>query len=367
MGTPMSKAGTWATSGVNRMARQSILLGPCTAVLAAVILLVLPAESSSKRGSKPHEMNVNAEEHTRAVLWQEPADIASRNLYYGSGGEEHAPHTTYTFLEEDLNGTNPKFDVRDENGIKWKVKLGVEARPEVVASRLVWAVGYYANEDYFLPELRVEGMPPLTRGQNLVGPDGTFRNVRLKRQVEGEKKLGDWKWHQNPFDQQRQLNGLRVMMALVNNWDLKDVNNSVYEEKHKDAGAPELRYEVTDLGASFGTTGRSWTHSLSKGNLNSYQHSKFIHKITPEYVDFDVPARPALIYAFVPNEFVSCMEMRWIGRHIPISDARWIGGLLAQLSSEQIRDAFRAAGYSPEQVQGFADVVELRIAELNKL
>jgi hypothetical protein len=155
------------------------------------------------------------------------------------------------------------------------------------------------------------------------------------------------------------------MMALVNNWDLKDLNNSVYEEK--DVGAPELHYAVTDLGASFGTTGRSWTHSLSKGNLKSYQHSKFIHNISPEYVDFYVPTRPALIYVFTPKEFVSRMEIRWIGKHIPISDARWIGGLLAQLSPEQIRDAFRAAGYSPEQVQRFAVVVEARIAELNKL
>ena len=61
------------------------------------------------------------------------------------------------------------------------------------------------------------------------------------------------------------------------------------------------------------------------------------------------------------------MEMRWIGKRIPISDVRWIGGLLAQLSPEQIRDAFRAAGYSPEQVQSFAEVVEARIAELNNL
>ncbi len=350
------------------MARKSILLGPCTAVLAAVILLVLPAESSSKHGSKPHEMNVNAEENARAVLWQEPADITSRNLYYGSGGEEHAPHTTYTFLEEDLNGTNPKFDVRDENGIKWKVKLGVEARPEVVASRLVWAVGYYVNEDYFLPELRVEGMPPLKRGQNLVGPDGTVRNVRLKRQVGGEKKLGDWKWHQNPFNQQRQFNGLRVMMALVNNWDLKDQNNAVYEEKNSPSdGGSELHYAVSDLGASFGTTGLSWTHSLSKGNLKSYEHSRFIRKATPEYVEFTVPAPPVFINIFNPKEFIKRMDMCWIGKRIPISDARWIGGLLAQLSPEQIRDAFRAAGYSPEQVQGFADVVEVRIAELNKL
>lgn len=335
--------------------------------LAAVVFLLLPAPSSAKDGSTPHERNVHVRANAGALLWQDPADISSRDLYYGPGGKEHAPHTTYTFLKEDLQGTNPKFDVRDENGVKWKVKLGVEARPEVVASRLVWAVGYYANEDYFLPELRVEDMPPLKRGQNLVGPDGTIRNVRLKRQLEGEKKVGEWKWRENPFNRQRELNGLRVMMALINNWDLKDVNNSAYAEKEEHAGAPELHYGVTDLGASFGTTGRSWTHSLSKGNLKSYQHSKFIRRITPEYVDFNVPTRPALIYLATPKEFVSRMEMRWIGKRIPISDARWIGGLLAQLSPEQIRDAFRAAGYSPEQVQGFAAVVEERIAELNKL
>jgi hypothetical protein len=59
--------------------------------------------------------------------------------------------------------------------------------------------------------------------------------------------------------------------------------------------------------------------------------------------------------------------MRWIGRHIPRSDAEWIAGLLAQLSSDQIRDAFRAAGYTPDQVNAFATVVEERIAELKKL
>ena len=170
------------------MARKSILRGAKTAALAAVILLVLPASSFAKHASKPHETNNEAAGNARAFLWQNPADITSRDLYYGPGGKEHAPHTTYTFLKEDLNGTNPKFDVRDENGIKWKVKLGVEARPEVVASRLVWAVGYYANEDYFLPELRVEDMPPLKRGQNLVDPDGTVRNVRLKRHVRGREE-----------------------------------------------------------------------------------------------------------------------------------------------------------------------------------
>jgi hypothetical protein len=332
------------------------------AVLAAVIV-AMPLAAFAKHGNKPSSERTS---NAAPVLWQQPGDIASRDLYYGPGGKEHAPHTVFTFEKEDMSGTNPKFEVRDENGTKWKVKLGVEARPETVASRLVWAVGYYANEDYFLPDLRVENMPHLRRGQNLVASDGSMHDVRLKRYLKGEKKVGAWKWRDNPFGRDRELNGLRVMMALINNWDLKDENNAVYEEKKAD-GDPELRYEVSDLGASFGTTGRSLTHSESKGNLNSYQHSRFIRKVGSEYVDFNVPSRPALIYMFTPKEFISRMDMRWIGKHIPRSDAKWIGGLLAQLSPSQIRDAFRAAGYSPEQADGFSHVVEERITELNRL
>jgi hypothetical protein len=44
-----------------------------------------------------------------------------------------------------------------------------------------------------------------------------------------------------------------------------------------------------------------------------------------------------------------------------------MGQVLGQLSQEQIRDAFRAAGYSAPEVNEFANVVQSRIAELNAL
>jgi hypothetical protein len=61
------------------------------------------------------------------------------------------------------------------------------------------------------------------------------------------------------------------------------------------------------------------------------------------------------------------MGLRWIALGIPSADARWMGELLAHLSPQQIRDAFRAARYSPEQVEGFSEVLEKRIAELRAL
>jgi hypothetical protein len=297
-----------------------------------------------------------------AVLWKNPTDIKSRNLFYGAGGKEDRPPAKFTFEKEDPDGTNPKFVVRDKDGVKWKIKLGQEARPETAAARLTWAAGYYTNEDYFLPVLHVEGLPPhLHRGQNMVGSDGSMHNARLKRYVKDEKKIGTWKWRDDPFSGTRELNGLRVMMALMNNWDLKDENNAVYKE-----GAERV-YMVSDLGASFGSTGLGWTQKQSKGNLGVYSHSRFISKTTTEYVDFNIPTRPALIRVFTFPEYVRRMELRSIGRHIPRDDAKWIGQLLARLSPQQINDAFRAAGYSPEEIAGFSKVVESRIAELNRL
>jgi hypothetical protein len=158
------------------------------------------------------------------------------------------------------------------------------------------------------------------------------------------------------------------MMALINNWDLKDVNNAIYEDQRAEAGGSPARiYMISDLGASFGTTGLSWTQRKSKGNLASYVHSSFITKVTPHYVNFTTPSRPALILVANPYKFFSRLGLRWIGRQVPREDVGWMGRLLARLSPVQIRDAFRAAGYSPQEVDGFAKVVEAGIAELTHL
>jgi len=296
-----------------------------------------------------------------AVLWRNPADIQSRDLFYGPGGKEHMPHGPFTFVKEDLEGTNPKYVVRDADGHKWKAKIGIEARPETVASRIVWAVGYFTADEYLIPSLQVRDMPAhLHRGGKLIGPNGELTNVRLKREP-AEEKLGEWEWREEPFLGTRELNGLKVIMALINNWDLKDENNAVYEENG------EQVYMVSDLGASFGSAGRSWPRDRAKGNLRSYQQSRFIRQVTETTVDFQVPARPRFVYLVDPKEYFSRLHLESIGRHVPKADVQWMGRLLARLSPKQIRDAFRAGAYSPEETGQFARVVERRIAELTSL
>ncbi len=100
------------------------------------------------------------------------------------------------------------------------MKLGPEVKPETAATRLVWAAGYFADEDYYRPQIRVQGMKQLSRGKEYVSDGGLVREARLERAGDG-KKSGDWSWYETRVAGTREFNGLRVMMALINNWDLK--------------------------------------------------------------------------------------------------------------------------------------------------
>lgn len=293
-----------------------------------------------------------------AALWRDPGDASALDIFYGSGGKKNQPVGAFTFVKEDRGGSCPKFEIVDARGVRWKVKLGEEGRSETAATRLLWAAGYFTDDDYYLPELRVRRLPALRRGRQFVSAGGIVRGTRLERNVQWQRT--NWSWFSNPLEATRELNGLRVMMALLNNWDLKKVNNAIYK-------VPEgaARYLVTDLGATFGRSGTFL--SRSKSNLKDYRNSRFIQKVTPEYVDFYLRSRPFFLMAVhVPN-YVTRTRMQGVVKHIPRTHARWIGRQLGRLSSDQIRDCFRAAGYSPQEVEGFASVVSERIAELNHL
>ena len=276
----------------------------------------------------------------------------------GPEARSTSPCGTFTFVKEDKQGTAPKFEVVDEQGVHWKAKLGEETKSETAASRLVWAAGYFTDEDYYLPELRVDKMPKLSRGSEFVSADGIVRGVRLERRLKGQKKTGNWSWFKNPFTGTKELNGLRIMMALINNWDLKEINNAIYSEKGGGS-----RYVVSDLGATFGDTGNTVTRS--KSNPDDYSESKFIQKVTAKHVDFFLSSRPFFITAIDLPNYATRTHMQDIVKDIPVADAKWLGKLLEPLSDEQIRDCFRAAGYSHEDVESNAAMVKERIRALN--
>lgn len=339
------------------MQRGTLVLNTTLILLAFAFAATLSAQSKKE---KKEEEKRNAAD-LPAVIWRDPGDASALDMLNGAGGKEHAPDPNgeYKFLREDMNGTSPKFDVEDSHGTKWRIKLGHEPQSETAATRLLWAAGYYVDDDYYLEQVKVSGLPKLRRGGEFVSEDGTVRRARLERKPKDRKKLGDWDWFHNPFVGTKELNGLRVMMALVNNWDLKAINNSIY------AVEGERWYLVSDVGASFGKTGDSL--SRSKSVYKDYIDSKFVDKVKDDRVDFVMHSRPFIATAVNVGNYETRSHMEAVTKNIPREDAKWLGQRLAQLSESQIKDCFRAAGYPPDEVDGYSREVQKRIAELNAL
>jgi len=311
--------------------------------LALCVTLGL-AQKDQKKDQKKDQNDVVTGE---AVLWHEPTDMASRNLLVGLGGDEMKPDLSKVTVEkEDPGGYSVKYTVRDGAGKRWVVKVGNEARPETAANRLLWAAGYATELVYLVPCAHIQGAPKPRKDVKRCEGDG-FADARFEARGDGVKRGDNWDWKQNPFAGKRELKGLLVMMALLNNWDLKTSNNVVLQVTKPD-GATELQYVVSDIGATFGKTGGPIAHS--RNEPEKYVKTKFVEGADGGRVKFAFGGKGS-----------SLMDS------VTVADAKWIGSLLAQLSDQQIADAFKAADFTPAETQMLAAEVKERINQLVNL
>jgi len=300
--------------------------------LIAAILLLPSVSAIEAKTKKSKEVPKGT-----PVLWRAPQDIAARDLFLGPGGNRMRPDLRQIkFIKEEKGGYSKKFRIQDAAGREWVAKVGKEAQSETAAVRLVWAAGYETEVNYLVPRLTIPGK-------------GTFQNVRLEARPDSEKRLDEWKWTKNPFVGSREFQGLKVMMLLLANWDIKDSNNQIIALK----GTDKDRYIISDLGATFGKTGHLpffWRFNRSRNNPKDYVKTKFVNDVDGNIVDFHYSGKKRQIF-----------------NDITVDQARWIGDLLSRLSPEQIRDAFRAANYTPEQTRLLTQGVTNRITQLVNL
>jgi hypothetical protein len=313
--------------------------------MTLVFSLSLPsalAQDDAKKDAKKDEPQGTP------VLWREPSDIAALDLLAGPGGDSMKPDLSQVIWEENETGSgySVKWKVRDASGKKWVVKLGNEARPETAATRLVWAAGYPTEVNYLVPCVKITNAPKPPPDKSVKRCEGKgFANVRFEARPEDHKRLDIWSWKQNPFAGTREFNGLVVLMALVNNWDLKDDNNKVV---YAPDGGGELRYVISDLGATFGKTGGPIAHS--RNEPEKYIRTGFVDKVEGNLVRFDYHGKNTGLFD-----------------NITIEQAKWIGDLLSQLSEKQIADAFRAANFDAKEIEGLTYEVRARINALHSL
>jgi hypothetical protein len=270
------------------------------------------------------------------VLWREPRDIASRDLYLGPGGRAMKPDlSSVKFVDQEAGGYSTKYHVIDGSGRKWTAKLSKEAQSETAANRLMWAVGFNTEICYVVPQVTIEGK-------------GSFHNVRFEARPEHIKRGGIWKWDDNPFVGTKEFQGLKVMMILLENWDIKDDNNKILGLRDKQTGQNGLLYIISDLGGTFGKTGGIF--SRSRNESADYAKAQFIKGVKGSLVEFHYGGKRQGLF-----------------KDITVEQARWVGRLLSRLSERQIRDAFRAANYSPEEIQMLTKSMTMRIKQLKSL
>lgn len=304
-----------------------------TLVAVALLLCIASIETGLAQSKKKKVVLTGT-----PILWQRPDNISSRDLYLGPGGSAMRPDLRrLTLIKEEKGGYSKKYRVRDASGREWVAKIGKEAQSETSAIRLLWGVGYVTEVNYLVPRVTIPGK-------------GTFTNVRFEARPESWDRVGAWKWKRNPFIGTPEFQGLKIMMALINNWDLKDSNNEILKINGR---SNERLYIISDLGATFGhasTTPLFWRFTRSRNNPQKYAKSTFLKEVKGNRVVLHFGGKN-----------------RGVMKDIDVDDAQWMASLLSQLTDRQLRDAFRAANYRPDQINLLSRAVRDRTNELLSL
>ncbi|MFN0084623.1 MAG: hypothetical protein ACKVX9_04480 [Blastocatellia bacterium] len=313
---------------------------------ATFFSIAAPQKSKESKKDKKAKKSTSApvEEGTPA-LWQDRGDISTLNLFWGIGSQEEMPKPPFQFDKEDMTGTNPKIKVIDANGMKWNMKFDEEVHAEIACSRLVWACGYMVEESYFVPSGRVEGVTGLSRAKKFIGSNGAFTSAMFeKRPDDIARRRNNWDWDKNPFAGTKELSGLAMISFILSNWDAKVTNNNVLG-MFDEGGAVKEWYIVADWGGTLGKTGGFTSHS--KWDLADYSKQQFIDSASGGTIKFHYSGKMGSSLKVVPK-----------------AHAAWFAGIIGRLSDAQIRDAFKAAGSTQAEIDGFSAQIRKRINEL---
>lgn len=302
--------------------------GLCAATIAATILSACHATIRSTQATPPTREQL-------AELWVDPGP--GRDLFWGIGGRRLAPDPSarYKVIEVKRTGFSMGLTVEGPGNRRWSAKMPPEAPTEVVASRLLWGVGYHQPPIYYVGKWNADGAPD-------ENPQLPARFRESKPDLHGLDAGEPWSYYRNPFVGTRELNGLLVLQVMLGNSDLKDEQNVLYTLTKPFEGASRW-YVARDLGQSFGRTG---VIDAPRGDVKVFEETPFIKGMAGQYVRFDYRGRHGVLVD-----------------HMTAADVRWICERLQRLTDAQWNDAFRAGGYAPQVAARFIRRFKQKIQE----
>lgn len=306
----------------------------CRAVL--FVALALLSGSSFAQKSKSTKSLPNG----KAVIW-ERVDIPKQDLFAGPGGVMMQPDlSNITFIKRESGGHNKKYRIKDGQGRVWVAKPYTEARPETASVRLLYGLGYKTEINYLVPSLTIPTV-------------GTFKNVRLEARPDNIDRLDSWQWKSNPFVGTNEFQALKILQMFLNNNDVIDINNKIL--KVEGPNGPELQYIISDLGSTLGKRGSNnlplfYRFGRKNDSPSKWNRSSFVKGVRNGHI---------ILYT-------TGVKNRGLYKDITVAQGRWLYDLLRQLNTAQIADAFRAANYSPAEVEVLTSATRRRIEELGE-
>jgi hypothetical protein len=286
-------------------------------------------------------------------------------LEAGPCGSKGAPAPPFHFLEEHDTGSNPCVSIRDAAVREWRVKWGQEVHTETFGTRLAWALGYFAEQTYFIPSGTIEGTHDLRRAKECIDEQHRFSDARFELSERGVERHFDahgWAWNDNPFVGTHELNGLKILLMLVSNWDNKDVrdvargsNTAIFEYPQNPVGSglsrtvTEARYLIIDWGAALGAWG---SHILKRGRWDpeafAGQNAQFITGVDDDIVQFGYQGQRTADAA----------------ANISRADVAWFVRIADRLTDDHLRAALRASGATREETDLFTASLRARLDQL---
>ena len=225
----------------------------------------------------------------RARVWLAPkVPTASADFSVnppGPGAFDASQDVDCTFKAKKVGGTTPKFYCTLPDGDTVKVKYGEpngEIPSEIVATRLLSALGFPTDRMYRVRSVRCKGCPPLPPqalqclsegGPEIVCLQGasdsrvvTFAHAAIERPFPGRKiesaEDQGWSWYElETIDPARggstraEVDALRLIAVVIAHWDNKGPNQRLVcpEGKERaDGSCAQPLAIVQDLGATFG-------------------------------------------------------------------------------------------------------------------
>ena len=356
-------------------------------ILGATILLlgsgasVAFTRAADDEANKPKKQFYKAQDRLatmKAAALFEPKAVGEANILEGptQKKKEFQFHNGDTVICEfktagkDMGGKTPKFgcqinkvvsadgtaqtatpEIDDSDPIK--VKFGAddnEVYAEIVATRLMWALGYYADS-WFSVKVECHDCPdnPASGSGNKTTrnyyPATIVRKFPGHKMTEQNKPEQGWSWKELDADNGQPVyerDGLKLLMAFIKHSDNKPPQQRLSCDKvNIDQSTQPFTVTcespvmlVQDVGATFGGGGWFTSNTGAKVNLDEWSQKSLWNKAGSE-------AQPKQCQATLKKSLSASDGLN--DPEISEDGRRFDAGLMCQLSDRQIEDLFRAS------------------------